>query len=426
MSDWWADAVTATERRAPRTYWPQMTDYLDGIETGRLNPDSPLAALEPVEGGFFGGPIALSGRAAVVFRMKDPSGRDWALRAFLAEPSPNLQLTCALSEIDGLPMPATSWFEEGIESDDEWWPVLLMPWCEGSPLDVWLDRNRSDPVAIRDVATTILEHVVDLAEAGIVHGDLQHGNILVSDDRKVTFVDLDGTVRCDASGRLCDGWEAPTEAGHPNYQHPERTRNSLWTPSVDLYSALVIDSSLRAIAIEPKLMDKYYVEDNLLLVATDLDDPVASEAFDRMRALGDEAIDVRCAQLLEFSRRTISGKRPAESILFAGEMPDGPAYQRPWYTALPTHAVAADWAATEAVIDLRRTPAEVSVDPDASATIAPATTPATAPTPQVVAPAYSQFVVPTTKVSISKNTWIIVGALIIALAAIIITAIATA
>jgi serine/threonine protein kinase len=287
--------------------------------------------------------------------MEDTSGKRHALRVLLSEPSSNLEKICRISQRGTLPIPPTLWLEDGVRSGDEWWPALLMPWCEGTPLDLWVERQRNAPERLRELAATLLDRVCCLAEAGLVHGDLQHGNVLVGDADELLFVDLDGLVQLDAgSSAPAHGWTAPAESGHPNYQHPERTSSSVWSPSVDVFSTLVIDTAVRAVALEPKLLDKYYTEDNLLMVAADLDDPVTSEVFDRLRALGDEAVSVRCQQLTAFCRQTINGVRPVRSILLDGEAPVGHPYDRPWYSGLPTHAVVSDWDLTE--LDLIEAP----------------------------------------------------------------------
>lgn len=346
MSEWWSDAVHP-DPEIRLSSWPQVTEYIDAVESMAFADDSPLVGMRPVHGGFLGGPIVLSGRSAVVFCLEAADGSHHALRLFMAPPSPNLPSICELSTYQHVPFPHTTWVERAVLSGDEWWPALVMPWCDGAPLDLWLSRHQDE--SVETVATSIIEHVSRLAGLGIVHGDLQHGNILVAEDGEITFVDLDGVVLCDpTTGLLLPGWSAPTEAGHPNYQHPERTLRSIWTPSVDVFSALVIDVAIRAVAIEPKLLEKYYVEDNLLMVASDLAQPDHSEVFARLRELGDEAVNVRCDQLSAFSALTIEGMRPTRAILFDGVPPTGAPYSQPWYTAVPLHEVASDWEAAEA------------------------------------------------------------------------------
>ena len=375
-------------------YWPQVTEYLSAVERGAFPEGSPLRSLRPVEGGFMGGPIALTGRSAAVFCVEDPSNRRHALRVFLSEPSPNLELIGALSQVGNLPIPRTEWIEDGVESGGEWWPVQLMPWCEGTALDLWVERHRSDAARLRRMTTTLLEKVCAMNEAGVVHGDIQHGNVLVGADDELMFVDLDGLVRfVPATGVVASGWAAPEEAGHPNYQHPERTSGSVWGPSVDLFSALVVDTAVRAIALEPRLMDKFYVEDNLLFVGSDLDDPVTSEVFDRLRELGDDAITVRCQQLTAFCRLSIVGMRPLRTIAFDGTVPTGDPYLRPWYKGLPTHAVVSEWDVADLDRDgddqgpsVRRSAAPKAATAKTTATIAPnAVTPNPA-TPKVTTP----------------------------------------
>lgn len=348
MSEWWQqDARPAPAAPPPppqpAVQWPQVTEYIEAVERGAFGP-GPLQGMTVVEGGFLGGPLVLTGRSAAVFCVSDGSGQRHAMRVLMSEPSPNLSNICWVSRSPGSPLPASHWLTEGVRVGDEWWPVLLMPWVEGTALDRWVDRFRKEPDQLRRVADALLRKVVIMADMGLVHGDLQHGNVLVDSNAEVHLVDLDGLVQLDPSrSRPADGWIAPSESGHPNYQHPERTTSSVWSPSVDIFSTLVIDASIRAIALEPALMDKHYTEDNLLFVAEDLSEPSRSEVFDNLSPLDDQQVSIRCQQLQTFAEQTILGCHPHRQMLLDGQLPTGAPYRRPWYMGLPSHDVVSDW-----------------------------------------------------------------------------------
>lgn len=347
MSDWWGGELGEVAVDAGSVIWPQMTDYLTAIEAHQVDVNGPLGGWTAVDGGFLGGPLALSGRSAAVFCMEDPSGERHAVRCFLGEPAPNLRAICDLTRQDGhtLPSGTIDWHERGVLIDGAWWPVLAMPWFEGKPLDLWVWDRRHDRAALNDLANRIVDLVYGLDCDGLVHGDLQHGNLLVGDDGTINVVDLDGLVRVDKrTGTPATGWVMPTEAGHPNYQHPERTLTRGWWPTVDLFSTLVIDLSLRAIAVEPEMMDRFYQEDNLLLTADDLADPAASKVFDALATIPDELVQIRRRQVQTFCRQTLGGSYAARQVLLDGLVPDGPAYEQPWWTIDASTTASTGWS----------------------------------------------------------------------------------
>ena len=347
MSEWWGGEAGEVAVDSGSVIWPQMTDYLTAIEAHQVDVDGPLGGWTAVDGGFLGGPLALSGRSAAVFCMEDPSGERHAVRCFLGEPAPNLRAICELTREAGhtLPSGIIDWHERGLLIDGAWWPVLAMPWFEGKPLDLWVWDHRHDPAALSDLANRIVDLVHALDGDGLVHGDLQHGNVLIGIDGTINLVDLDGLVRVDpGSGAPAAGWVMPTEAGHPNYQHPERTLTRGWWPTVDLFSTLVIDLSLRAIAAEPEMMDRFYQEDNLLLTADDLADPSASKLFEALAAIPDELVQIRRRQVQTFCRQTLDGSYSARQVLLDGLMPNGPAYEQPWWTIDASTTASTGWS----------------------------------------------------------------------------------
>ena len=163
------------------------------------------------------------------------------------------------------------------------------------------------PAKLADLATKFAAMVEDLAALGIAHGDLQHGNLLVTSSGELKLVDYDGMyVPSLAKMGAC-------EIGHPNYQSPARTA-STWGPYLDNFSAWVIYASLVALTIEPSLWTllREQGDEALLFKKDDFEDERASRAFQvltqshvpDLRALGAGikalwAPDVRTIPLLD-------------------------------------------------------------------------------------------------------------------------------
>ncbi len=89
------------------------------------------------------------------------------------------------------------------------------------------------------------------------------------------------------------------EYGHAHFQHPERVKSRYWGRRMDGFSALVVEVSVLALAIEPDLWDRYNDGgNNLILLSEDfadhdrpiwadleaLDDPVLAVQLPKLKA----------------------------------------------------------------------------------------------------------------------------------------------
>lgn len=105
---------------------------------------------------------------------------------------------------------------QGVKVDEFWYPALKMEWVEGETLLQWLEANYQDRKSIRAAIGRFKDLMRELATAGVAHGDLQHGNILVAPDGTLRLVDYDGLYVPALSGM------PGAESGHRNYQSPLR------------------------------------------------------------------------------------------------------------------------------------------------------------------------------------------------------------
>lgn len=216
---------------------PQVCFFDSELKTGQVGLDS------------FGLPRPISGAFASVYRVS--CSRQWAVRCFLHSIADLNDRYRALSECiahDQLDFTVPFQFlEKGIRVKSEWVPILKMEWVEGLPLDMYLRRNIGQPSTINEMAEQFALMVLAMYEAGIAHGDLQHGNILVTSSG-LKLVDYDNMYVPALSGRYSN------EIGHRNYQHPGRSREH-FGPVLDNFSAHVIYQSLKIIAAAPAALD---------------------------------------------------------------------------------------------------------------------------------------------------------------------------
>lgn len=171
----------------------------------------------------------------------------------------------------------------GIRIGKESFPILKMQWVSGEPLVRYIEKFLSDPGRILRLADRWLQMIVDLQAAGISHGDLQHGNIIVEGEEP-RLVDYDGMYVPSLTGR------PSAEIGHRNYQHPLR-KHQRFGPTLDHFAAWSIYFSLVAIASEPSLWQQLNGGDDcLLLRGKDYEAPHLSDAFARFNRSSNHAV----------------------------------------------------------------------------------------------------------------------------------------
>lgn len=304
------------EQAAPKRL-PQYAGYQRAIVNpgNSLAKDPELARCRPEM--LVGSPWARSGGFAYVYRLRDGTN-EWAVRCF-AKYDPGQARYKAISRFV-IGAPATffvpvHYLPLGILVDGEWFPTTKAEWVPGETLDVFVDANINRTEVMHTLLIKFQELIATMERLGVAHGDLEHGNIIVSDG-KLVLVDYDGMYlpKLDGLGTV--------ERGHPNYQHP--ARESEYGPELDRFSSIVIYLSLRALILQPELWAKYSPGgDHLILRQKDFLSPHSSHALQDMEAIAELGPLVRkfrnlCqADLAQIPRLPdfISGRAPVISPL---------------------------------------------------------------------------------------------------------------
>jgi serine/threonine protein kinase len=269
------------------SWWPSPQDYNEAVQ----HPGQNLDDAEMKEGLVYldslGIPRPVTGSFASVYRLKCRR-RDLALRCFLRNIADQRQRYDMISQFvqhDDLPCTVTFEFlERGIRSGSNWFPVLKMEWVEGEPLDRYILQNLGRPEKLGQLAANFLAVVNDLRRAGIAHGDLQHGNIMVLADGELRLVDYDGMYVPSMQNMKSN------ERGHSNYQHPQR-RDEQFGPYMDNFSAWVIYTSIIALQVDPRLWRQLAAGDDCLLFRqSDFLNPESSPAFAALETHSDSRL----------------------------------------------------------------------------------------------------------------------------------------
>jgi len=279
------------------TTYPSAIDYTLALQ----NPDGAftdagLRAAKFTQGLL--GPYGIAGSSAVVFH-GEVGGEDCALRCYTREDASTPERYAMLSSFvaeNGLSkhVGSVTWYRQEVQVKGAKWPVLKMAWIEGQQLNEYVgflaDGRHTD--ALGTLAQRWLELVNELQRVSFAHGDLQHGNILVDQQRQLRLVDFDSVWIPQLQGQ-----EPPTESGHTSYQSRSGTGKSRWGPYMDTFSGLVIYLALTALAKDPGLWPEFNNGDNLLFERDDFAPPYNTGVWNRLAGLGDPDINRLAARL---------------------------------------------------------------------------------------------------------------------------------
>jgi hypothetical protein len=279
--------------------WPTPQEYNEAIQnpsTAFVDPE--LRAGRPVLTQL-GLPRPITGGFASVYQMVCANQRVWAVRCFLRDFGDHQARYAAISDHlarANLPyMVNFSFLADGIRVGGRLHPLLKMEWVEGAPFLAYVERNLKSPALLLDLAQQWVQMAQTLASAGIAHGDLQHGNVIVVQGR-LKLIDYDGMYVPALAGRQSH------EVGHRNYQHPQRNE-TLYSPEIDHFSTWIVYSSLVALAAEPALWQQLRGGDECLLFRReDFAHPEQSPALAALVQSG----DVRLGRLAELLRSLLA------------------------------------------------------------------------------------------------------------------------
>ena len=265
--------------------YPSISDYIEALRDA----EDSLSELKDLRLVYDdqGHPIMSSGNFAVVFKMQAPTGEYHALKCFLRDQEERSERYRMIAEelqyVQSTYLVKFRYLESELFVDvpntgGEEYPVLLMDWVDGIPLDQYLNRFR---YAGRD--KDLLAYRFSLLARWLVtqpfaHGDLKPDNICVRRDGSLVLLDYDGMYVPALSGRK------PLEQGSPHYRHPLRSTLP-FDEHIDDYSLSLILLSLRAIALDETLYVRYSSSEYLLLSEQDQLNPYTSPVFKELNHL---------------------------------------------------------------------------------------------------------------------------------------------
>ncbi len=210
--------------------------------------------------------------------------------------------------IKQLPIRRFKYIKQGIWVYGKPYPIVKMDWDDGKTLDSFIKENFENSRKIKILTENWLDVIEKLRKAQIAHGDLQHGNIQVTQAGDIALVDYDCMYIPDFKKD-----ESP-EKGHENYRHPER--NKQFYEGLDNFSSLVIYISLLALSEDPTLWGKYHIDDeNLILKNSDFECPEQSDCFKQLKSSTNNTVSMLAVKLVRFCTLPIEQTPPLNELI---------------------------------------------------------------------------------------------------------------
>jgi len=290
--------------------WPTVGQYAEVIKASTKSPDEyfdKLKHLRPVLDSN-GEPIMSSGNFAVVFKMKDEYGKQYAVRCFhraQQEREKNYKLICdELAKVSSPYLSPIRYCDKELFVESDEYPVLLMDWVDGMTLDKYIRKIIDDKKTLRQLAANFKKLAIWLLNQPFAHGDLKPDNILVKDDGSLVLVDYDGMFVPAMQGQKA------REIGSPDFRNPSRTEID-FDNNIDNFSIVSILLSLELIAAKSEYLERFSKEDRLLFSNRDYLNLKGSGIFRRALTSYDDDIP-ELAVMLE---RMVNGEQCDSDIV---------------------------------------------------------------------------------------------------------------
>jgi hypothetical protein len=263
--------------------FPSIEQYTDALQIPHNTLLDPTLAAGTVETNSWGLPFGRSGGFALTFKITN-GHRAYAFRCFQSDRATMHQRYTAISEaVTAANLPyfvAFQYLDPGIRVQQNGYPAIRMDWADGLPLGVYVEQQYKDSGRMRALQQQLHGMALVLEGAGIAHGDIQTGNILVGPSGDIKLVDYDG-MYVPALASL-----GSIETGHPNFQHPQRAQLKPFDPTLDRFSFALLHATLSALIESPSLWTTLKSDpEALLLRASDLATPGSSAAFHTLTRL---------------------------------------------------------------------------------------------------------------------------------------------
>jgi len=229
------------------------------------------------------GPQVLSGNFAYIFEIMSKYRIKYAVRCFQYEILDRRERYKAISRY--LKSLQSDYFvdfeyqDEGIIVGGTKFPIIKMGWVEGDLLGDFIKDNYANRFKMKNLLNSLGKMAKFIEKNTFAHGDIQTGNIIVSDNGRVLkLIDYDGMYVDELKSF------GNAECGVPNFQHPKRA--NAWSRKLDRFSFIVLHVALLALVERHYLWDETDSDtDAILFKGSDFENPKNSKVFQKLYAL---------------------------------------------------------------------------------------------------------------------------------------------
>lgn len=271
--------------------YPSLEQYNEAFQSPQIALLDPELKKGSISTTGLGLPLALCGGFALTYTINS-GAKKYAVRCFHKQSNAlERRYSSISSKLKTLKSHYFVDFEfqsNGVRVSGNTFPIVKMAWATGTTLGQYLEQNYKNPTQLKQLSQSLRSLSSYLEKQGLAHGDIQPGNVMVADAGKtVQLIDYDG-IYLDELKAL-----GSAELGHRNFQHPKRS-NSSWDSSLDRFSFIGIDLSLRILANNPDLWNKTQSDgDSILFKANDFADPAQSAIFSELSSKQNFADEIK-------------------------------------------------------------------------------------------------------------------------------------
>lgn len=272
--------------------YPSLEQYNEAFQVHSMSLGDAELKSGSVSTTGLGLPLAISGGFALTYTIKSGQ-KKFAVRCFHRESKALERRYSAISHrLASLKSPYFLDFQfqpQGIKVKGVGYPIVKMAWAKGETLGEFLEANRTIPTAVSKLSDALVSLAAFLEKERLAHGDIQTGNLMVSDGGStVQLIDYDGMY----VDEIKDIGSA--ELGHVNFQHPQRKSTNPFSPSLDRFSLIALFIALKALRLDQSVWQKTNSEvDAIIFRANDFADPGSSQVFALLSGIQSLSTDVK-------------------------------------------------------------------------------------------------------------------------------------
>lgn len=269
--------------------YPTLQQYNEAFQNPNKSLNDPILRNGSVRKTGMGLPFALCGGFALTYTILS-GNQKFAVRCFQKQ-SQDIQqryqaISSKLKTLNSEYFVDFEFQERGVRVQSVWYPIVKMKWANGETLGEFFEKNFNKPSHLKSLLIALKNLSNFLESAKIAHGDIQPGNLLVSNEgRSIQLIDYDGMF-VQSIKHL-----GASELGLPNFQHPLRTKKH-WDSSLDRFPMILLNIVIRALIAKPDLWKITHSDsESFLFKINDFQEPESSALFKELFQIQEVAED---------------------------------------------------------------------------------------------------------------------------------------